>query len=291
MHKALSRSCKFARVAALALITFACGAGRMDVAPTPASRVATVSGPIDPVRFAVERVLGARDLAFLRSLAVAELGDVVYGLLYKGDVDVASVASVSQAEHQAAFLNRPRATSQGGWIYMRGSAGDAQGDLVRLYFDLKPEGAVPLADWVAAALDGGTIKYEFKVPASIAAFNRSSAAVLYVERGDYARAKVVAIAFGASHPEMLREVVPTFTKRIAFGIGAADEPALSPVPSTRPAHSHATVRTDAMAEAIHAASPTATTTDLVAQVRARLRHYAIDPDRPWLRQGKTVDDL
>jgi hypothetical protein len=166
------------------------------------------------------------------------------------------------------------------------------GDVRRFYFNVQPDRAAELADYVTTELNARKIEFEYKMPEKLADFNRSDSGVLYVEQGEYARVKEIVQRFAKEHPDAFAEGSPAFTKPIAKGISVADEPVQSGLPPTPGGtHSFGGVRSDIAADAILHAPAGATKEEIRALVRQRLKDYGFDPDKPWLRQNATVDDL
>jgi hypothetical protein len=161
----------------------------------------------------------------------------------------------------------------------------------RFYFNVKPDRAAELADYLSNQLNARDMKFLYKMPNKIGKFNRSDSGVLYVQKADYQTVKEVVQRYAKAHPDAFAEGSPAFTKPIAKGVSAADEPVQEGLPPTHGGHSFGSARSDIIAEAILQAPAGATKEELRALVRQRLREYGFDPDKPWLKQGATVDDL
>jgi hypothetical protein len=166
------------------------------------------------------------------------------------------------------------------------------GDVRRFYFNVKPDRAAELADFLADKLNDGSVKFQFKMPQQIGKFNRADSGILYVQKGDYAATKKMVMEFAKKHPDAFVDGSPAFTKSIGKGISVADEPIqgnLPPTPSG--AHSFGSSRSDIAAEAILRAPANASKEEIKQLVQERMRHYGFNPDKPWLKQNATVDDL
>jgi len=108
-------------------------------------------------------------------------------------------------------------------------ADDAAGDdvvmpIVRYYWHLTPAAAVPLVAAATTLLNAAEVPFRLKVLSDPNAFYRADAGVLYLRRpcleriGDALARIYAALAHG------LRPEVPLFTKRLAAGLGVAEDP-------------------------------------------------------------------
>ena len=78
---------------------------------------------------------------------------------------------------------------------------------------------------VVTALDGYGVGFRAELAGDPAACARADAAVVTVDRGDAATLARVALRVRERAPFALAPAVPAFTRRLAPGIGLADEPA------------------------------------------------------------------
>jgi hypothetical protein len=97
-------------------------------------------------------------------------------------------------------------------------------DVVRFYWNLRPEAAVPLMQELTRELNAARLPFRFKVVNDRGAFSRCDAAVLYVAKKDYAPVAQVVERIYPTISERLNERVPVFTKRLAPGLGFAEDP-------------------------------------------------------------------
>jgi hypothetical protein len=102
--------------------------------------------------------------------------------------------------------------------------GNVGGGLVRIYWNVDPEGAVLLVKAVTTWLDGARLPFHLKVLADPIAYGRCDAAVLYLRKADYAELGSCAEAILAALPNHLGDATPAFTKRVAAGVGVAEDP-------------------------------------------------------------------
>jgi hypothetical protein len=97
-------------------------------------------------------------------------------------------------------------------------------DVVRFYWNLRPEAAVPLMQELTSELNGARLPFRFKVVNDRGAFSRCDAAVLYAPKSDYAPVVQIVERIYPKICERMNERVPVFTKRLAPGLGFAEDP-------------------------------------------------------------------
>lgn len=96
--------------------------------------------------------------------------------------------------------------------------------LVRLYWNVVGAGAVPLMREVTTRLNAERLPFRFKVINEPSRFTRCDAAVLYFRKSDF---RAVAGLLERAWPEVSRylgQEVPAFTRRLAPGLGLAEDP-------------------------------------------------------------------
>jgi len=96
--------------------------------------------------------------------------------------------------------------------------------VVRFYWNLRPEVAAPLMQGLTRGLNCARLPFRFKVVNDRGAFSRCDAAVLYVLKNDYEAAAQIVERIYPKIGEELNERVPAFTKRLAPGLGFAEDP-------------------------------------------------------------------
>jgi hypothetical protein len=270
------------------------GAGQVGAAGQAVERAAL--RPTKGVDRAVEEVLQKYAPEDLRRMSPQELGNRIYKEVYNPS-EAVKPAKISQADYTKGLQRYMEETpgglgiSDGYWHRRYGVAGEPTADIQRFYFNVKPDAATGLADDVARELNQRGIKFQYKMPDDLGQFNRSDAAVLYVEQGDLAVVKQVVEDWAKKRPQAFDAGSPAFTKPIGNGIAVAEEPIQVGLPVRHRGHSFGTSRADVIAEAIQMSPPNATMAQIKELVRERFRHYGIDPDRPWLRQNRIGDHL
>ena len=101
---------------------------------------------------------------------------------------------------------------------------DASPNLLRLYWNLTPPGAVRWIGLVTARLNHAGLPFKCKVLNDPEAYLRCDAGVLYIRKEDY---QPVAGLLEAVYPQIrpdLKPPTPVFTKPLADGLGLAEDP-------------------------------------------------------------------
>ena len=104
------------------------------------------------------------------------------------------------------------------------TAGDRPRPLLRLYWHLTAEAAVPYMAAMTSALNALGIPFRTKVLADPASYVRADAGVLYVERRLFGRLRPVLREIHGALAGALRPEVPMFTRPLAPGLGVAEDP-------------------------------------------------------------------
>ncbi len=169
-------------------------------------------------------------------------------------------------------------------------------ELRRFYFNVRPEKAAELADYLGAQMKDANVKFNLKVPKSLGEkldnFDRPDSLVLYVEKGDYAKIKNMVMDYAKKHPEAFADGTPAFTRALTKGISAADEPVQDSVTNKLYSkYSHGQLRSDLIAQTILDAPPGSTRQQLSQLLRQRMHFHGLDADRPWLSRGAAKDDF
>jgi hypothetical protein len=156
--------------------------------------------------------------------------------------------------------------------------------LDRYYWHLMPHAAVLFMATVTSLLNSRKIPFELKVPRHPHAYRRADAGVLYTRRDDRPR---VGEALGPIHQAVasrLRPEVPRFTKRLAEGLGFAENP--------EPSESFGQHRCRLIAEALWGAFVRGEADEpaRIAALASAFRREGLDPLRPYLGPGPDAGD-
>lgn len=101
---------------------------------------------------------------------------------------------------------------------------DGSEPMVRIYWNLRPDGAAPLIDELTRRLNAQRVAFRLKVVSDPGRYTRCDAGVLYVLQSQYAQARsVVATVYGAV-ASLLKAATPALTKELAPGLALAEDP-------------------------------------------------------------------
>jgi hypothetical protein len=164
-------------------------------------------------------------------------------------------------------------------IHGEGSQPGRAGDVDRFYWNVHPAGRRALVTDITARLNGAGVPFRLKCFAD-STLLRCDAAVLYVPRS---RRHDVTPLLREAHDEVeqgLRDLTPVFTRRLARGLGFAEDPG-------DPDESFGTHRCRILAGAIVTAeSMSITATSGRADVvEGAFRHAGVALEHPYLRPG------
>ena len=104
------------------------------------------------------------------------------------------------------------------------AAEDELAEIVRLYFAVRASGAVELLRSISKRLNRYGVPFQAKFPTLPSAYRRLDAAVLYVARRDYPLVAQLLAEVSLALQAELEEEVPLCAKRLARGVGLAEEP-------------------------------------------------------------------
>jgi hypothetical protein len=97
--------------------------------------------------------------------------------------------------------------------------------LLRLYWNVRAEGAAPLMHALTRGLNDAGLPFRFKVVGDPARYGRCDAAVLYVGRDAFAAIRGLVEETHARLLDVLDPAVPALTKQLGPGLGLAEDPA------------------------------------------------------------------
>jgi hypothetical protein len=125
-------------------------------------------------------------------------------------------------------IRMPRNLVQNGFYMAVGNLGQAKhtdnNQLVRVYFNVTPEGAVAVMDKLTRQLNAMSIPFSFKALYNPSDYARYDTAVLYFEKNDYKFVWQVLQSVYQQCRLHFRDHVPLFTKMLAPGLAIAEEP-------------------------------------------------------------------
>jgi hypothetical protein len=140
-------------------------------------------------------------------------------------------AEQSAAVSDFVAIRMPRNLVQNGFYMAVGNAGtdnrgnsDSHREIVRIYFNLSPEGAVAVMGSLTRQLNETTIPFTFKVLYNPSDYGRYDSGVLYFEKSNYETVWQELHKVYIEARSHFRTEVPLFTKLLAPGLALAEEP-------------------------------------------------------------------
>ncbi|MBX9254728.1 hypothetical protein H1Q63_12340 [Desmonostoc muscorum CCALA 125] len=122
-------------------------------------------------------------------------------------------------------IRMPKNLVQNGFYMAIGNAASHQNkNIVRVYFNLTPEGAVAVMDSLTTQLNSIDVPFSFKALYNPSDYGRCDSAVLYFDKNKYEAVHPVLERVYLEHQSYFQEEVPLFTKLIAPGLAIAEEP-------------------------------------------------------------------
>ncbi|MDV3348622.1 hypothetical protein D0962_31810 [Leptolyngbyaceae cyanobacterium CCMR0082] len=141
------------------------------------------------------------------------------------------VPEVTAAVGEVVAIRLPSNLMQNGFYVAVGNAGKSserveqgQEPIVRLYFNVTSQGAVTVMKTLTQQMNAQALPFTFKVLYNPANYQRHDAGVLYVERSHYLQVRGLLQSVYAKHQSHFGQQEPLFTKRLAPGLGLAEEP-------------------------------------------------------------------
>lgn len=128
-------------------------------------------------------------------------------------------------------IQMPRNFVQSGFYMAVGNAGPRSYDqpnrnpeIVRIYFNFSPEGAVAVMGSLTRELNDISVPFTFKVLYNPGEYNRCDSGVFYFEKRYYEAIRSVLETVYAETRAHFQAEIPLFTKFLAPGLGLAEEP-------------------------------------------------------------------
>jgi hypothetical protein len=146
---------------------------------------------------------------------------------------------------------------------------------VRFYWHLTAGAAPRYLAVATSTLNSLGIPFRTKVLSDPGSYVRADAGVLYVERPYYAGVAGAVVAIHRAMETMLRPETPMFTKRLAPGLGLAEDP--------QNRLSFGQSRCQLVARGLWDAHESGTPREVAVAAALRARGY--DPARPYLERG------
>jgi hypothetical protein len=156
---------------------------------------------------------------------------------------------------------------------------DESEGLLRLYWNLTPAGAVPFVREATRLVNEAGFGARLKVANDPRLYDRADAAVLYMPRAEALQGAGLVRELHAVVAPQLGPAVPAFTRRLAAGVGLAEDPGGG--------QSFGQSRCNLVSDGLVRAWEQGITgqDERVEAVRERIAAEGIDPDAPYLRPG------
>lgn len=145
---------------------------------------------------------------------------------------------------------------------------------VRFFWNVTREGAPVLMEAVTRDFNRFQIPFRFKCSNQASDYPRQDAAVLYLHARYYPIAALVLESLHARVRHALEPGTPLFTKRLADGLGFAEDPG----------ESFGENRSKILAAAM-AATQDQAADERIRELRRQFEQRGLSPDRPWLNAG------
>jgi hypothetical protein len=146
-------------------------------------------------------------------------GTFMFTGFHRGPVQTGSVVSVQ--------LSAATSAAQPGFYHLSGAVPGSDHDeamLARFYLNTLAESVVPLLQQIAATFNAFVVPFQIKTLTDPASYDRSDSTVLYVARRFVPIVLKLLDDILPAYRVALADPVPLFTKRLAPGLGAADDP-------------------------------------------------------------------
>jgi hypothetical protein len=171
-----------------------------------------------------------------------------------------------------------------GFYFALGDADDempsAADRLLRLYANLRAEGALRFIEHLTLGLNRASIPFRVKVLSDPSSFVRADAAVIYLRQSQYAKARPALQALHGHVRAHLHSETPLFSKCVARGFGIAEDPGGG--------ESFGMHRCRAVASALALAYERKMKGQArLALARESLANSGVDARRPYLNAGST----
>ncbi|MBH8562113.1 hypothetical protein I8748_07980 [Nostoc sp. CENA67] len=122
-------------------------------------------------------------------------------------------------------IKMPKNLVQNGFYMAVGNAGPCKSeDVVRVYFNLTPAGAVAIMGSLTTQLNNISVPFKFKALYNPKDYGRYDSAVLYFNKNNYQAVHSVLQKVYVEHQSDFQPEVPLFTKQLAPGLAIAEEP-------------------------------------------------------------------
>ncbi|MFL6255343.1 MAG: T3SS effector HopA1 family protein, partial [Pyrinomonadaceae bacterium] len=158
-------------------------------------------------------------------------------------------------------------------------ARDAADPLVRFYWNLTAAAAVEYVALVTGRFNHEGVPFRTKVMADPSSYVRADGGVLYLERRHFPAARRLILEIHEAIEGRLRPGVPMFTKRLAAGLGMAEDP------GSQMSFGQSRCRIAARSLCLSAARGLSRLEERLDALAAAFRAEGLDPGAPFLERG------
>jgi hypothetical protein len=152
--------------------------------------------------------------------------------------------------------------------------------LVRIYFNLTPEGAVVVMASLTRRLNQAGILFSFKILYNPQQYHRFDAGVLYFDKVNYEAVSLILAAIHLEYRSHFGQEVPLFTKRLAVGMSVAEEPNLKFAQSESFGMNRCQIVTDGLLTAFYGGQYSSA--ERMSAILAQFKMVGIDLEHPYL---------
>lgn len=154
--------------------------------------------------------------------------------------------------------------------------------LVRIYFNLTPEGSVVVMESLTRMLNQAGILFSFKVLYNPQHYQRFDAGVLYFDKVDYEAVSFILAMIHTEHRSHFVAEVPLFTKQLAVGLSVAEEPNLKFAQNESFGMNRCQIVTDGLLKAFDAGKDSAA--ERMSAILEQFAIVGIDLQYPYLNR-------
>jgi HopA1 effector protein family len=154
--------------------------------------------------------------------------------------------------------------------------------LVRIYFNLTPEGAVVVMASLTQRLNQAGISFSFKVLYNPQQYHRFDMGVLYFDKVDYEAVSLILAVIHMEYRSYFVPEVPLFTKQLAAGMSVAEEPNLKFAQSESFGMNRCQIVTDGLLKAFDAGQDSSA--EGMSAILGQFALVGIDLQHPYLNR-------
>ncbi len=122
-------------------------------------------------------------------------------------------------------IRMPKNLLQNGfYLAVSNTEPESHNNMVRVYFNFTPGGAVAVMHRLTQMLNAIPIFFHFKVLYNPEEYKRHDSGVLYIEKPNYEAVRKVLETVYSENKSHFKSDIPLFTKQLAPGLGLAEEP-------------------------------------------------------------------